>query len=451
MKCCPRKWTKILWLTGVSSWSFWCSSQSTLAADVGKDAPIVIVTSEPPGSTPQSLSSAGSATPIIPRDPLIAELLTLFQKGDYDTIIEKASARIEAVKADDKLKDSVAPNASQGSDGPRDTAVERLKLPPELFYLRGRSAFKVGYYRMAESDLAPLMNVKLNPRWIPASQIVTKIRALKTIIPPSTHEVRHDGKVVFRVYYPADDEFTRGIVQLLPEAYRVNHEMLGVHISETPVFIFKKYEDFRECYRLLSVSGRPPGTWISAAGTIGAFYFSHFNSHGQQITINPRSAKSRSLVAHEFNHCMVLRMTGGLIPPHWMSEGLAEVVGSRLAPETIALNDRKIAQLFAAGKILSFADLNKFSAIIEENSDAKRQGLLVPDPYAQGFHMTRFLLRSIESGALPKLLTGWRESRDFSKTFQKYTGKTTEEFYNAWLQTLEQKNRETVGIADSAK
>lgn len=291
---------------------------------------------------------------------------------------------------------------------------------------------------MAESDLAPLGDFKLYPKWAPASEYVTKIRALKALAPPLIHEIRHDGKVVFRVYYTEDNAYTRGIIQLLPAAYRVNREMLDSDMIETPVFIFKEYADFNAFYRLFY--GQPPGSWVSASGKAGALFFSQFDVHGQQKYVNPRSVGFRAVVAHEFNHCLVLRITGATRPAKWMLEGLAEVAGSRLAPEKLALNDRIMAQLFAAGKILAFSDLNNFKDIIEGNSNAKQQGIPVPDPYAQGYDMTRFFLHSIESGALPKFLTEVRDSRDFAKTFQKYSGKTLEEFYNAWLQTLAQKN-----------
>ena len=80
--------------------------------------------------------------------------------------------------------------------------------------------------------------------------------------------------------------------------------------------------------------------------------------------------------------------------------------------------------------------IDKFQEVIEGNRSARNPGLVVSDPYGQSFHMARFFVSSLEKEGLSNFLAEVRDSRDLSKTFEKHAGKTIENFYATWLDSL---------------
>lgn len=311
-----------------------------------------------------------------------------------------------------------------------------------LSYMRGRAALRLGFFRMAEKDLRPLGEYVPYKTWSPASRYLQNFEKLKAAAPPLIHEVKHDGQVVFRVYYDQADEWTGRIIALLPTAYRTSRDLVGIDMVETPVFIFRDLARFREFYSERG-NGQPPHSWVWAAGSTGAFYFSQRKSDGTEA---PRASSLifRSTVVHEYNHCLVNRLLGAATVPHWFREGMAMVAESRAFPEKLTGYEERMRRVIASGNLLPLENLNRtteFLDTVERSLEARQQKIAAPDLYVQSFDMARYFLKQIKPGTLNKFLMAVRDQSSFDKPFLDYSGMTVEEFFEEWQEQLNQTTR----------
>ena len=150
--------------------------------------------------------------------------------------------------------------------------LDKLPAPDQrLAYYRGRAAYEIGSYALVTRDLAPLGDYAPLPRWRwqPASKYATRVEALRRLCPPHVYDMSFGDKVIFRVYYDEDDAWTRAIIGLLPQAYRVNRKLLGE--LRRPRLIFRTMT-LQAVLRTRS-QGHAPGSWVWAAGNSGLLYF----------------------------------------------------------------------------------------------------------------------------------------------------------------------------------
>jgi hypothetical protein len=444
------------------------ASQWPMLAEPQPEAP-----SEPQagGVAPtSSLNRRPTQRPAMP--PTMREFIGLYSQGSYDELIRRTTALIDAgafmydtaFTSDGIVPRPTRPPSARGGfsargssatqPGARQSAVVQrlqqgepssLPLPPadpRLFYWRGAAAYEIGWLGMAEADLMRARAILMEAGGPVTEEALSAIQKIKTLTPPRVREVRSGGFVVFRVYYMRSDAVTSAIIDMLPTAYQVSRSMFGSDVIETPVYIFDNYQQFYQFY--VTRSSRPPGSWVRAAGERGTFYFTLQDATGK-VSFDPKDNDLRSTVAHEFNHVLLHRAMGTADRelPKWFTEGLAMVAGAQVVPEDITRNERVVARLFAGNALTdpqilenptSFRDHTEIGKAVREQGG----GQVAPSPYAQAFHMTRYLLRRMKPDQLPQFLNRVRDKRNFPEVFQEEFGMTLPDFYRQWEQDTRQ-------------
>jgi hypothetical protein len=319
--------------------------------------------------------------------------------------------------------------------------LDEMDKPDErLAYLRGRAALSIGFFEMAVSDLEPLRG-KVPIKGLAAPEkSLDKIARLKQLVPSNVQEVKAGGEVIFRVYYDSANPWSGAILALLPRAYSINKRLLGIGVSGTPVFIFDSYERFAAFYAERN-GGRPPGSWVWAVGAAGGFYFCPFNRRGERTMQDTSTAFFRSTVTHEYNHTLTQRVMGAHRPPQWFREGLAMQAEAAGDPERMRSYARRLTQTMAGNAMLNptaLCEKSAFALATEVGGAIEKRGGTGPDPYAQSYHITGFLISLFKGAKMTEFLLALRESDDFDGTVQDFTGLSPEEFSNAYIQYARQ-------------
>jgi hypothetical protein len=324
------------------------------------------------------------------------DLANLYWAGLYDEVIAQATK---------DLKDSEQP----------DRRVQ---------YLRGHAAYQISWFGMAERDLAPLGDFVPWEKWPPASQLLQKLAHLRSLCPPNVHEISLRKTVLFRVYYEADDAWTRAVVATLPAAYEAVCSLYGAALPETAVFVFSTGRAYDAFCRALD---GPPTDWEWASGASGRMTFCPYDPTGRQPA-QPGTPFFKSTVAHEFSHCLLGRYLGPAPRPTWFEEGAAMLCGALLSPGDHASNDSEMARVLAGGRPLPL-----------EVIDPKEEfyGCAHPnDAYTQAFSMVRFLYLRVGRNGTLQLVKNLKAQGNLDKALTKSFRLSTQQFYDLWLQAV---------------
>jgi hypothetical protein len=346
------------------------------------------------------------------RDALVIKLKDLVTHGAFDELIEVASAELNRVTIETPDK--------------------------RVLFLRGHAAWMIGFFGMAERDFSQTGAYSFEPTWLTSSNYLARIRAMKALAPPRIHEIKHAGKVAFRVYYEEQDEWTSAIIALLPDAYEINQKMLGHNLDETPVFIFSNYEHFKSFYELRS--GGVAASWGWAQGGLGMIYFCKGAPRANLDLFDINSDFFKTNVIHEFNHCMVYRIACATEMPTWVAEGLATIAETRFSSSVLNKYKERMQRARTANAILPIAALNdrkNFLKTTEESVTLQQKGEAGAEPYIQSYFLGSYLITLLPPEGLGKFLSGMgREG--FWPALKKQTGLSEEEFYRNWLEWLPQ-------------
>lgn len=307
---------------------------------------------------------------------------------------------------------------------------------PRLLYWRGMAFYRLGWFPEAIADLTRAQKAGVSgiAGGVAVAPTLDKIAQMQALTPPNFREIRNGNQVVFRVHYGALDSVTRGIIERLPRAYRVSAAMFGSDTLATSVYIFDNYPQFRAFY--MARSGKPPGSWVAAAGDRDAFYFSLQRPDGSGAAERD-PLHLESTIPHEFNHAMLRRLMGTTPLPRWFEEGLAQVAGGQVVTRDLEMNDYTIQRLFAAKALVAPQLLESsasFGAHTETGArmDRAGAGIAAPSPYAQSYSMTRYLLANMKRDRLPDFLNRVRDQGDFARAFEAEFGATLPQFYQSW-------------------
>ena len=273
--------------------------------------------------------------------------------------------------------------------------------------------------------------------------LLSKIERLEPFVPPQTRAVSSGGDVVFRVHYVTDDAATAATIAALAPAYRASANLFDADVLATSVYIFDTYEQFAACYQ--ARVGKLPESWVAAV-TIGNVLYIPLRDRRGDSTPATNPNFFRSMVAHEFNHAMIRRLMGTAELPKWFTEGMADFAGGQVVPEDVAQNDYDIKRLFAANALVTPTQL-EYPQTFGAHTGLGAQlgeagaGLVAPSPYAQSYHMTRYLLSNMGRGELPNFLNLVRDNNNFSTAFQTQFGASVPEFYASWYNETARKVR----------
>lgn len=341
-------------------------------------------------------------------DDVVKDVVELFLRGSYGEVIDSASTHL-----------------TQGQ-----------QLDTRLLYLRGAAAWRVGFFAFAERDLSQIGNFTPPGNWAPTSAYSSKIQKVKRVIPPRVFEVRDGKDVVFRVFYSADDAWTSSIVKLLPRAYQINHKILGNKVTETQVFIFKNYNDFKTFYDL-KTDGLAPGNWAWAAADAGIMYFCEGVPGADPAAYEVDSDYFQCTIVHEFNHSLVTAASGSASMPIWLREGLAMVAQSRSSQANSLSNLRRMRNTLSVNGILPLSELSSRDRFVANNEAyVSRKGTYGPDAYTQVYFMASYFLSQLPEGGLEAFLTDLARERDFDAVFEKHMNGSLDAFYRGWLAQL---------------
>jgi hypothetical protein len=317
--------------------------------------------------------------------------------------------------------------------------LQRLREPdPRPLYLRGYALYSIGALGAAEADLAPLGDFYEGGQWPVASEIVHRIERMRALYPAHMQEVKVGGKVAFRVYYDDDKDWVRAIIKLLPKALDTGRSLFGVELYETPVFIFTSSPRLQAFMRV-----RWPTytlqSWVWAYGVTGMLYFAGITPGGSQLALKSESDYFRGTVVHEYTHSVLHRVLGTLSVPRWLDEGVAEFVAQRVATSKLVDNDRTMRTLTDAGAIVTLDRLNRddtFFSLTEQEvapRSATEPGDVRPAPYAQAYHMVRYLFARWHEDGFLRFLALYGTAGNLDASFRRAFGVTLDEFYDAWL------------------
>jgi hypothetical protein len=248
--------------------------------------------------------------------------------------------------------------------------------------------------------------------------------------------------LAFRVYSDDDSPWTQAILKLLPDAFHKGQDMFNIRLSETAVFIFKDAARYTAFCRTAFESA--PGSWAWASGGNGILFFCATDPKGNQPAKDVDSDYFRGTTAHEYTHALIARILGTAHLPTWLNEGLAEKAGSEVAPKLLAANDQEIQLCVASDMLLPLEKLNSADFYNEVEHQVTQYRTVGPsarvsDAYAQGFHMTRYLLSLVGMRRFCNFLAEFARTHSLDNSFQSVFGFSIPEFYDAWLEDVHKK------------
>ncbi len=356
-----------------------------------------IATPEMVNVTPVAIPQSNPIAPEVTN-----EIESLLMRGNYDEVIKKATPLLQDSKNGET----------------------------RLLYLRGRAAYALGSYDVAQQDFSLVGDFTPSRRWPMGSDYVRRIEELKALAPKNIREVKNGSDVIFRVYYDKESPWLDALIKLLPEAYSINSKLLNRSISETPVFVFSDFERFKNFYAL-NANNTAPSSWAWAAGKSSGVYFSE-NHPVNTASHDFKGIYFQIAAAHEFNHTAVGRMVGGASLPNWFSEGLAMTTSPQVNSAVGDSYDKRVRKAKEANALLSMRDISRRESFRDsvESQNAS-------DAYAQGYSMTVYLQALLTPEKLTPFLEEIRESRRFDAALTKFTGLTPDTFYASWLAEIQ--------------
>lgn len=337
-----------------------------------------------------------------------------YREGAWDSVIGETTPLI----------DSLSPTA----DGVRG-------LRSQLQLLRGLAAEQISWFGLAERDLSPFAMADPSGAGLLAANTLRRIERVKPLVPREVEEIKDGDKVLFRVYYEEMDPWVRGMIDSLPLAYETNHRLMGFELLETPVFIFSSNQNFRNFYTALI--GQAPSDTLAGLAASGAILIPP-PVPGSRLALGPQTPGFNSMTIHEFNHCILRRVWGRGRPPQWFVEGMASVAEAFADESEGKQLMRRFQRAGEANALILPANLRQdelFRHASELGSRTNRGSTQGPDPYAQGYHMTMYLLNSLKKEQILPFLTSLR-TKSFSDSLVEFAGGTEDQFYDSWMQSL---------------
>ena len=326
----------------------------------------------------------------------LKELLASFNAGRYEDVIDRAT---ELLDAGQKPADAYQ-------------------------YLRGMAAYRIAWFGKAHDDLEPLGDYRLGQSWPSAAEAVDRIEQTRESLPRNVREIRSGGEVIFRVYYDLDDKWTSAIIKCLPDVHREVTDFFGPRLVETAVFIFAERENYDAFYKALC--GKTPPAWQLASGGNGLLLFCrHAADPGYQVTPDTLP----SVTAHEFSHCLTRRVLGNADFDVWLSEGLAEYLGSKFNQQDLVNNDSQITALLARKALLPIEVMTSQERFVADD--------VVHDAYAQAFAMVRFLVSDVGRDGVVQLLNALRHGATSGAAMEAVWEGGLPAFYDAWVAATE--------------
>lgn len=357
-------------------------------------------------------------------DPLAEDLrdyVALYKRAFFDELISKINLTIEALPV-----------------------AERAQPDPRLLYLRGLARYKLGWFELAKPDLLAAQQAKvtglqegLGPDWV-----LSYIKKRDGFLPPKVQEIRDGDRVLFRMHYYGMEDGTATVMAMLPEAYRISQQMFGADVEATTVYVFDNYEQFVAYYKAFEET-QGPGSWYAAI-TIGDLVFISLRDTNGELRARDGRDFFKTTIVHEYNHAMFHRLMGFSPQPSWFVEGLAQNAGAQVDPNYDAVKQRILKRLFQNHALLpldTLGDNDAFAAQVELGLRMEKgnDGQFAPDPYAQGYGMTQYLLNNISTAQLQSFLNRVRESKNFDGSFATEFGFSVEQFYEMWKRDTSQK------------
>ena len=359
----------------------------------------------------------GPSTQAVAPDALaddLAKFGTMFERGFYDELIFNVNQKIEALLTE-----------------------QRATPDPRLLYFRGLSYYKLGWFPEAKADLLVAQQAGLSflPGGFGVKWALNYIEERTPLLPSQVEEIRDGERVTFRMHNSGMEGGTVMVMAMLPEAYRISRAMFGSDTAASTVYVFEDYQQFLAYYKKV-YEGKNPGSWYAALAQQGVMWISLRDTEDVLRAREDRVA-FKTTVVHEFNHAMLSRLMGRTVLPRWFVEGLAQVAGAQVNPTYDSGKQRTLKRLFANNALLPIDKLDDYESFAEQTElgismrkEGERAG--APDPYAQGYGMTKYLLDNISTAQLQNFLNRVRETDDFKTSFGDEFGFSLDQFYQGW-------------------
>ncbi len=313
--------------------------------------------------------------------------------------------------------------------------LSRMPSPnPKLLYFRGNAEWELCWFDAALRDMEPLQDYSPYKNWPPASETVAKIKACIEACPKHQEEIRMAGKVAFRIFYDEDNKYSRSIINLLPQAFKVNQELFGFQTFETPIFIFNTTDTRDAFVHAYAPKMITEATWAWAFMYDGAVFFSSVAPDGT-LAPDPDTDYFRGTATHEYTHALLYHAMGSPELPPWLDEGLAMLAAGKISPKDISENDKEMEPRFANHLLLPLATLSDRTAFRKSVRETYQVSdrLSKPDAYQQAFHMARFLHSGEWTRRFHNFFTFYGESGKFEESFQAGFQFSVQDFYRAWV------------------
>jgi hypothetical protein len=340
--------------------------------------------------------------------PEVKELIKFWSLGRYDDLIERATQIMAEAKTPD----------------------------PMVAYWRGYAEKKISWLDAALKDLKPLGEYAAWPKYPLASSMVNDIEEALAHRPPLEYAMKIDGVVVFRVYFRNNDDFTRNIMDSLPQGYEVATRFVHKKATEIPVFIFNEgeYDDF---YKFMMAFSGVPHKWHKVLAAHGAIIIGQRSGY-DKVTAGDIKTMPNT-IGHEMTHVLMRRQLAKVKDtPTWFIEGTAQMVAATLSPEQFLANDQRIKRLVQQNALLPLEQLTKYQDF-HGNVDQQQEGTTKANPYAQGMSMTRYLGFILKGGKLSDFLDMMEKKGDFEGALKELSGMTYQEFFDSWLAAVSKK------------
>ena len=316
-------------------------------------------------------------------------------------------------------------------------AIETTAQPnKDLYYLRGYSRRYLSQYEKAIEDLQDLGNYKLIGNWPKSDEMVSYLKGGIATRPPHKHLLQLENGTWIHIYYGEENEFTRNVIRDATQGFQAAIQFFGVQPRDVSVFLFTETEyDKFEAFQK-AVLGRLLTSWIRVYANQGSIVVSQKNGLGK--VFEPETPRMLEFVTHEFSHLLVIQILGRYPKdfPNWMIEGIANVGASTVLPTFADGNDRGMRYLLQQDAILPLEEVTSrqlWAIAIDRTWVKGEKG----SPYAQGFHMTRYLQMRLARAGKSDFLLSVRRLKSFDLALKENLNLTPQQFYDDWFQFLE--------------
>ncbi len=319
-------------------------------------------------------------------------------------------------------------------------AIEKTPQPnKDLYYLRGYCRRHLSQYEKAIEDLQDLGDYKLVGNWPTAAKMVSDLKECIAARPPHERLVQLENGTWIHIYYGQENAFTRNAIRDAAQGFEEASQFFGVKTSDASVFLFTEAEyDQFEAFQM-AVFGHLITPWMRVFQHQGSMVISQKNGLGK--VLEPDTPRMPEFIVHEFSHLLVAQIVGRYPKdfPNWMIEGIANVGATTVVPDFAAKNDRTMRRLLQQDAIFPLNEVTspKLWAVAIDKTWVKGDK---GSPYDQGFHMTRYLQMRLARAGKSDFLMDVRRLQSFDLALKENLGLTPEQFYENWLQFLEDSN-----------